>query len=355
MSIRRATRDVKLDIQNLDDRSLSEWARNGLTVEKLQELDRLPNGQQDPEQKHQRYLAEGVANVTRMIRNTGMGTNFPVNRIQELNPRVPLALYAEGWDHGIDPSDINRAHNIGHYNPIDIARMSPDQARAHKASCRMHPYEKDQYEGTYSPGNLPHYVSARIGGATHEEVMDAARMVHPFRIDFNHTPVGTDNEESRSYSPLDTYARLRHAPGAEGMDSHLDFNDIVDVIKKGQTNSQVDPKANKLAARNILDHYVSYREHGATHKEAKESLSKFLKPNQATGAIEASGDEHYIHGLANGVTHNEYWDAVNKGHDPIGYVNARLNDNTHEGALKRTAPTKIQGFGKMFPTIVKPQ
>jgi len=349
------TRDVKLDIQNLDDRSLLEWARNGLTVDKLRELDRLPNGEQDPEQRHQRYLTEGVSSVTRMIRNTGAGTNFPVSRIQELNPRVPLALYAEGWDHGVDPSDINRAHNVGHYNPNDIKRMSPEQARAHRAACRMHPAERDQYSSSYSPGNLPHYVSARIGGATHEEVMDAARMLHPFRIDFQHTPVGTDNEESRSYSPLDTYARLRNAPGAKGMEAHEDFNDIVDIVKHGQNNSQVNPRANKLAARSILDHYATYREGGATHKEAKQSLGKFLKPNNTTGAIEPTGDEHYIRGLQNGVTHAEYWDAVNKNHDPAAYVSARLNDNTHEGALKRTAPTKLQGFTKMFPTIVKPQ
>lgn len=280
MNFRRAVREKSIDTQRLDDRSLRVWARKGLTFEKLRQLDDV-NGQQTRDQKKQHYLTENIPHITSMLQN-----NFPVERLGQLDTSIHPALYAHGWLHGIDPSDIMKARNVGYSTPEDVERLEPRKQQAAKDARKLYPYEKDQMDNTYTPGNLPDYISARIGGATHEEVMDAARTLHPYRLVNEHNTYNSEESESRPHSPLDLYSRIRNAGG-----THEDFKGIMGAIKKNHDASMA-PQEHKInSLKGVLENYTSHRESGKSHKEAANNTANSMEVDKSTKLLTPKAPE----------------------------------------------------------------
>ena len=327
MSLRKSTRDPSVNRQNLDDRSLGVWARKGVSMEDLQSLDRNEHGEQDLHQPRQKRLFENIPDITRMLQN-----DFPKERLSQLQNNIPPGLYAEAWHHGIDPSDINKARNIGYYNPVDSKDSRSEKTE--KESRRFYPSRQELGMGTWIPGNLPHYVSARIGGATHNEVLDAARMLHPWN---QVTDVLTSSKESvptetHGFIPLEHYARHRNSGG-----THSEFEDIVNHIKLEQNSSTALNRHKIQSANNTLSKYSTYRENGADHNEALHAVNKFSTPFKNGLSVVGNGDRHFINTLVNHGTPAEYWNAVNNKYNPEQYSKLR-ETMSHGSALERMKP-----------------
>ena len=303
MNLFQATRRETLDPTKLDDETLVHWARHGVTPEFLQGLEHEDISKNGVSTRVP-YLTKNIPHVARMLNN-----GFPFHRLSELSTKIPLPLYAEGWEQGrVDPSDITKARFTGTFQSQDLeGKKSRDMIDHIQETHRLYPTELDTTEGRYTRGNLGDYVSARIAGATDSQVLNMARKLHPYRTQEEHHYHNQEEGEARSHSPLDIYAKFLHHGGND-----QEFSDVFDAMNTSLKPSTA-PVGNKATSlRNILGKYTEYRRLGASHPEALDSISKFAKSANGLSFIRDQEDEHYRNSLRSGVTHQEYWNAANK-------------------------------------------
>lgn len=317
MSLRKSTRDPSVDRQLINTKSLGLWAQKGVTVEKLQSL--------DPDRL--RKVVENVPDITRLLKN-----DFPADRLNELHPSIHPAVYAEAWQHNIDPSDINKAHFTGYYQDADAAGSKMPSAQ--KEVRRLREPKISLTDGRTVHGNLPHYVSARIGGATHDEVMDAARALHSWGKPREVEVSGDSNAptETHGFIPLSHYAKHINAGG-----THEEFKELINDIKFKQDKCNTLHDNKVTSANNIMARYNRYRENGADHYDALNAVDKFNEPWKDGLPSVGREDRHFIKTLQHGGTPKEYWNAVNNKYDPEQYSKLRETMG-HNSALSRMKP-----------------
>ena len=292
---------------------LYEWPQHGLTFDKLKEMD--PPG----ETKQQEYLLSNVPHVTSMLRS-----GFSADELSGLRPEIPLPMYATAWEHGIHPKVLNKAYFVG---------STPDFSTTKKVrqSHRIFPTinEGEGYnEKNIIPGNLGHFVSSLISGATPEEALDAHRTLLPYAKSTTYYPGNKEEPEERYYVPLDQYAKFRKNGG-----THKEFKQLSSAVK--ESHGRRDIKTNTPIARksleNILSNYSDYRGMGLSHQEAGKAVAEFSK---GTSPVMVSGDSTFREAIKNGATSGEYWDASSKKMDMEKYAKDRKTKN-HKESLRR--------------------
>jgi hypothetical protein len=298
---------------------LHEWPQYGLDFDKVRSLD-------EPGQtKKQEYLMSNVPHVTRMLRS-----GFDPEGFNSLQTDIPLPMYAEAWHHGIKPDVINKAYFVGSLKPEDLQSKSTNFQRDIKTQHRMFP-TIDESTGTgyksIIPGNLGHFVSSVIAGATPEEATEAHRLLLPYSTSKNYSFGGSD-EEKHSYAPLDEYAKFRLNGG-----THNEFKQLHSAIVSSHNKRGVQQSSpeGRVSLRNILSSYSGYRGMGLNHAEAGKAVAKF---SEGTSPILVRGDETFKKAIQNGATSDEYWDASDKKLDMNKYAEDRKTKN-HKESLRK--------------------
>lgn len=298
---------------------LHEWSQHGLNFDKLKSMD--PEG----ETKKQEYLMSNVPHVTSMLRS-----GFKPDDFQALNPDIPLPVYSEAWKHNIHPSVLNKAYFVGSLKPEDL-ESKPDNLKKYiKQQHRIFPTIDEGSGAGYKniiPGNMGHFVSSLIAGATPEEATEAHRKLIPYATSKDYI-LGDEDSEQHFYTPLDEYAKFRRNGGTHDEFKHLYSAISASHKKKGIKESTPEARA---SLRSILSNYSDYRGMGLNHQEAGKAVSEFSK---GTSPITVSGDETFRKALKNGATSNEYWDASDRKMDLGQYAEDRKTKN-HAQALRK--------------------
>ena len=293
---------------------LYEWPQHGLTFSKLLGMD--PPGRT----KQQEYLLSNVPHVTSMLRS-----GFNVDELSSLQPEIPLPMYATAWEHGIHSKVLNKAYFSG--------SVTPDSATTKKVrqSHRIFPTinEGSVYnEKNVIPGNLGHFVSSLISGATPEEALEAHRTLLPYARTKSYYPDDRDEPEERSHVPLDQYAKFRKNGG-----THEEFKQLFSAVRESHRKKNIEPSTPiaRRSLENILSNYSDYRGMGLNHQEAGKAVSKF---SEGTSPVMVSGDSTFRKAIKNGATSDEFWDASSKKMDMNKYAEDRKTKN-HAQALKK--------------------
>jgi len=298
---------------------LAEWPKYGLNFDKLRSLD--PEG----ETKKQEYLMGNVPHVTRMLRS-----GFKPEDFSSLHPGIPLPVYSEAWEHNIHPSVLNKAYFVGSLKPEDL-ESKPDNLKKYiKQQHRIFPTIDEGSGAGYKniiPGNMGHFVSSLISGATPEEATEAHRLLMPYATSKDYI-LGNEDSEQHFYTPLDEYAKFRKNGG-----SHDEFKQLHSAITASHSRKgikQSTPEA-RASLRSILSSYSDYRGMGLSHQDAGKAVSKF---SEGTSPLMIKGDETFRKAIKHGATSDEYWDASGKKMDMNQYAEDRKTKN-HAQALRK--------------------
>jgi hypothetical protein len=303
-----------------DSDYLHEWGHYGLTFDKLTSFD--PEGTS----KKQTYLMNNVPHVTSMLRK-----GFKPDDFNSLQTEIPLPMYATAWEHGIHPSVLNKAYFVGSLRPEDLqSAKSESEKKIIRQQNRIFPTIDENSSSSYRdiiPGNMGHFLSSLISGATPEEALDAHRTLLPYATIKNRY-FGDDPDEIRSCTPLDEYSKFRKSGG-----THSEFKQLFSAISLSHSRKGI-KQSNPIARnslRSILSNYSDYRNMGLNHLEAGKAVSKF---SEGTSPLMVSGDENFRKAIKNGATSDEYWDAHDKKLDMKKYAEDRKT-KSHEKALQK--------------------
>jgi len=294
---------------------LYEWGLHGLGIDKFNSLDA-------PGERYQRsYLMRSVPDVTVMLRS-----GFKPDDFSHLKREIPLSMYSEAWQHGIHPKILNRAYNVGSLQESDL-QSNPSKVTRQRHRLFPTVNEGAAYgEKTIIPGNLGHFVSSMIAGATPQEALDAHRTLLPYATSAHYTE--SDEPEQRFHVPLDEYAKFRKSGG-----THEEFKQIFSAVSSSHAKRKVNTSTPiaRESLRNILSNYSDYRKMGLDHREAGKALAEFSK---GTSPLMVTGDGTFRKAIKNGATSDEYWDANTKNIDMEKYAEDRKT-KSHDQSIKR--------------------
>lgn len=298
---------------------LHEWSHYGLDFNKLRSMD--PEG----ETKKQEYLMGNVPHVTTMLRS-----GFKPDDFHSLSTGIPLPMYSEAWKHGIHPSVLNKAYFVGSLKPEDLQSRPSNLQKYIKQQHRLFPTIDEGAGSGYKniiPGNLGHFVSSLIAGATPEETTEAHRLLLPYATSKDYI-MGSQESEQHFNTPLDEYAKFRNKGG-----THDEFKNLYTAVnanhkRKGIKESSTEARG---SLRSILSNYSDYRGMGLSHQEAGKAVTEFSK---GTSPIKVGGDENFRKAIKNGATSDEYWDASTKRIDMKKYAEDRAT-KSHKESLRR--------------------
>ena len=299
---------------------LHEWSQYGLNFDKLKSMD--PEG----ETKKQEYLMNNVPHVTRMLRS-----GFKPDDFNSLQTDIPLPMYSEAWEHNIHPTVLNKAYFVGSLKPEDLESKPANLQKYIKQQHRIVPTMDEGMGAGYKniiPGNMGHFVSSIISGATPEETTEAHRLLLPYATSKDYLSGTGEEGEQHFYTPLDEYAKFRRNGG-----THNEFKQLHSAIVSNHSRkgiNQSSPEA-RGSLRSILSNYSDYRGMGLNHQDAGKAVAKF---SEGTSPLTVKGDNTFRKAIQNGATSNEYWDASDKKMDMDKYAEDRKT-KSHKESLRR--------------------
>jgi hypothetical protein len=299
---------------------LHEWSQYGLNFDKLKSMD------SDGETKKQEYLMGSVPHVTRMLRS-----GFKPDDFSSLQTDIPLPMYSEAWEHNIHPTVLNKAYFVGSLKPEDLQSKPTNLQKNIKQQHRIFPTVDEGAGAGYKniiPGNMGHFISSIISGASPEEATEAHRLLLPYATSKNYLFGEGKEGEERFAAPLDEYAKFRKNGGTHEEFKQLHSAIVASHSRKGVKQSSTEGR-NSL--KSILSNYSDYRGMGLNHQEAGKAVAKF---SEGTSPLTVKGDDTFRKAIGNGATSNEYWDASDKKMDMNQYAQDRKTKN-HKESLRR--------------------